>query len=193
MTNAANGSTYHLDIWPNGSWLRMSDNITSQHWSQQFQVVPVGTIDDAAWNSVDAGVLEWDGATATVPNVTNVDTSTTPTANGTIATSTGTPNPHTGVAAGVGAGVGVAVLCIIAILIWLFLRRRKTQKQARYQQADSGHSSPFQMVDVAPTKATQPEDELHEVEGDEAGHELLAERERAEAPGDKRPRYELPG
>jgi len=172
----------------------MSDNITSQHWSQQFQVVPVGTIDDEKWASVDAGVLEWDGAAGTVPNVTNVDTSTTPTTNGTApTTATGKPESHTGVAAGVGAGVGVAVLCIIAGLIWLFLRRRKAQKQARYQQADSGHSSPFAMVDVAPTTAKQPEDELHEVEGDEAGHELLAERERAEAPGDDRPRYELPG
>jgi len=180
----------------------MSDNITSQHWSQQFQVVPVGTIDDVAWQSVNAGVLEWDGAAGSVPNVTNVDTSTAPTTNSTTpssvastatTTATGTPSSHTGLAAGVGAGVGVAILCVLAVLLWFFLRWRKAKRQASYQQADSGHSSPFAMVDISTTEAKRPEDELHEVEGDEAGHELLAERERAEAPGDERPRYELPG
>jgi len=52
MTNAANGSTYHLDLWPNGSWLRLTNNITGSHPTQEFLVTPVGTIDDVAWQSV---------------------------------------------------------------------------------------------------------------------------------------------
>jgi len=52
MSNAANGSTYHLDLWPNGSWLRLTNNITGSHPTQQFLVTPVGAIDDVAWQSV---------------------------------------------------------------------------------------------------------------------------------------------
>lgn len=55
ITNAANGSTYHLDLWPNGSWLRMTNNISGApdtHLTQQYQVIPIGAIDNSTWQSV---------------------------------------------------------------------------------------------------------------------------------------------
>ena len=52
ISNAANGSTYHLDLWPNTSWLRLTNNITGDHPTQEFLVTPVGAIDDVAWQSV---------------------------------------------------------------------------------------------------------------------------------------------
>jgi hypothetical protein len=147
---------------------------------------------------------------------------TTPTTNTTSQSTTTTsssPSPthhglSTGTTAGIGAGVGVAGVVAALALLWWFLRGRKARAQAAYQPAASGQVSPLAMDDIASSKAGLYSDDLgkagatvevgvplseahseaaHEVSADSQRHEMLAERDRAEAPGDERQRYELPG
>lgn len=51
MYNAANGSSYHLEIQDNGSWIYLNDNVT-QNDNQSWDFPTVGSIDDETFSTV---------------------------------------------------------------------------------------------------------------------------------------------
>jgi len=52
LSDAQEGSSYHLDLWPDGQHLRMSNDIDPAPVTQRFQVIPSAQINDPVFQMV---------------------------------------------------------------------------------------------------------------------------------------------
>ncbi|PVH75326.1 hypothetical protein DL98DRAFT_658233 [Cadophora sp. DSE1049] len=122
LTNAANGTAWHLEKKPN-SLMAMSSNITAPQNGQRFSFKQLGQIQNEKFTTVVTPT----GTATTIPSgsITNSPApSSSPSSSGL----------STGAKAGIGAGVGVAALIALLILGFFLLKRRKRAAQPSVQE-----------------------------------------------------------
>lgn len=140
LTNAANGTEWHLNVKSN-SLLSISSNITAPQSGQSFSFNEQGTINQAGFSSVS------------LPSATSTSTSTStsnasPTIYKPASTSSSSSNGlSTGAKAGIGISVvAVALIALLALGFWFLRRRKRRAAQPSYAaEYDSGHERKFMM------------------------------------------------
>ncbi|KAK0115561.1 hypothetical protein ONS95_000163 [Cadophora gregata] len=121
MTNAANGTAWHLEKKRN-SLMAMSSNITAPQDGQRFSFKQLGQIQNTNY----ATVITPTGTSTPLPS-NSITSSPAP-------TSSSSSGLSTGAKAGIGAGVGVAALAALLILGFFLLKRRKRAAQSSMQE-----------------------------------------------------------
>jgi LPXTG-motif cell wall-anchored protein len=164
LTNAVNGTKYHLNKNSSNTLMNMSPNMTAPDY-QKWSVESIGRINDKAFSTVSVSTQietevlvvnkklttakQLPGLTVTAPPSTTSSSSTPNTAS---ATSTPTASPSsttvppptglsTGAKAGIGAAVGGAALIALLLLALFLLRRRKnaTREPPPYEVGNTEH------------------------------------------------------
>lgn len=156
LTNAQNGSDWHLNLKANGL-LSMSNNVTAPQNGQRWSFGSIAKIDDKTYSSVavcypaarrvgESGLTKTQlrGVTVTSPGAGAI-TSPTSTASATSsdassstsALPTTTASPSSGLSTGgkIGLGVALGVAALIALVVLgLFYRRKRNHRRASKPQ-----------------------------------------------------------
>lgn len=170
LTNAQNGSDWHLNLKDNGL-LTMSNNISAPQNGQRWSFGSIAKIDDKAYSSVavragmqrvcrTADKVQLRQVTVTSPGASalpsatssGITSATSSTSSSTAsALPTTTPPPSSGLSPGgkIGLGVALGVAALIALVVLgLFFRRKRAQKRASKPQELA--YEPYQGQAVAP-------------------------------------------
>ncbi|KAF2812570.1 uncharacterized protein BDZ99DRAFT_496960 [Mytilinidion resinicola] len=166
MTNAANGTEWHLESEGNGHIVMSSDGEARNN--QAFSFKAMGEINDAVFSTVDAPGVTVTSTPSTAPaSPPASSTSAMSTNTSTAATTAATPAPSTtaifgsaasgsrglstGASAATGASVGAIALAAIIIMVWFLLRRRRRAAQQAHGDVkclpQETEGSPTQEVD----------------------------------------------
>ncbi|KAF9699594.1 hypothetical protein EKO04_002431 [Ascochyta lentis] len=159
LTNARNGTTYHLNLKPNGL-LTMDPNISAAAWGgQSWKFGSIEKIDDQTFSSVtlpsatssslEASATTTESSTSSSPTTTTPTTSTLPTP-----ASTGL---STASKAGLGAGLGIAFVLVFFVLVF-FYRRKRNARSTPIAQQPAYEPDREQVYEVAAT-TTEPVNE----------------------------------
>ncbi|KAF2493326.1 hypothetical protein BU16DRAFT_583444 [Lophium mytilinum] len=184
MTNAANGTDWHLESEGDGHAVMSSDSKARNN--QAFVFKPLGEINDAAFSTIDApGVTITSSPDTTLATPSVSHTSAMAMRSSIIATTAATSAPNTtatlgsaasgsrglstGASAAIGASVGaIGLAAIIVVALLVLQRRRRAVQQARgdvevLPQEKEGSST--QEINGSPTQ---------ELDGSRAMQELPA-------------------
>ncbi|EPE36514.1 hypothetical protein GLAREA_08677 [Glarea lozoyensis ATCC 20868] len=132
MTNANNGSDWHLNVKDTGL-MSLSSNVTQPQGGQQFNFGRLDAIDDVKYSSVilppsasEPTQTPSPATSQTVPSPTPSQTTPSPTPSSTSSSN----GLSSGAQAAIGASLGGAAAICFLILAFFLMRRRKRQKNS---------------------------------------------------------------
>jgi len=151
LSNAANGTEWHLEKKPN-SLMAMSSNITAPQDGQRFSFKQLGQIQNGEFTTVAVciplfmyglcadSMIQTPSETSTAIPSGSITNSPAPSSN------SSSPGLSTGAKAGIGAGVGVAAFVALLILGFFLLKRRKRTARPSGQEP----TPPYEAVSQHP-------------------------------------------